>query len=71
MKTVILTSFTNSTEAHMLQDLLKNEGIDSILQGEYINQIMGPLRNFGVQVVVFDEDLERAKIILNESFPNQ
>ena len=71
MKTVILTSFPNSAEAHMLQDLLKNEGIDSILQGEYINQIMGPLRSFGVQVVVYDDDLERAQIILKKSFPNQ
>ena len=34
MKTVILTTFYNNVQAHMLQDLLRNEGIESMLQGE-------------------------------------
>lgn len=71
MKTVILTTFSNSIEAHMLQDLLKNEGIESIVQGEFTNEVMGALRGFGVQVLVFEEDLEQAKAVLKEAFPNQ
>ena len=71
MKTVILTTFSNSIEAHMLQDLLKNEGIESIVQGEFTNEVMVALRGFGVQVLVFEEDLEQAKAVLKEAFPNQ
>jgi NADP-dependent alcohol dehydrogenase len=71
MKTVILTSFANSVQAHMLQDILKNEGIDSMLQNELTNQVMSPLANLGIQVLVFEDDLERAKVILKEAFPEQ
>ena len=71
MKTVILTTFASNIEAHMLQGLLRNEGIEAMLQGEMTNQIMGALRGFGVEVLVFEKDLERAKVILKEAFPNQ
>ena len=71
MRTVILTTFANSIEAHMLQDLLKNEGIESMIQGEYTNEVMGALRGFGVQVLVFEDNLEAAKVVLKEAFPNQ
>lgn len=71
MKTVILTTFSNSIEAHMLQDILKNEGIESMVQGEYTNEVMGALRGFGVQVLVFEDNLDSAKAILKEAFPNQ
>ena len=40
MKTVRLTSFNDNMQAHMLQDILKNEGIESMLQGELTNQVM-------------------------------
>ena len=71
MKTVILTTFANNIEAHMLQDILKNEGIESVIQGEISNQVLSALQGFGIQVLVFEEDLERAKAILKEAFPNQ
>ena len=71
MKTVILTTFANNIEAHMLQDILKNEGIESVIQGEISNQVLSALQGFGTQVLVFEEDLERAKAILKEAFPNQ
>jgi hypothetical protein len=32
---------------------------------------MGALRGFGVQVLVFEEDLKSAEAILKEAFPNQ
>ena len=71
MKTVTLTTFASNVQAHMLQDILKNEGIDSMLQGELTNQVMSALRGFGVQVLVNEDDLERAKAILKEAFPEQ
>lgn len=40
MKTVILTTFYNNVQAHMLQDLLRNEGIESMLQGELSAQVI-------------------------------
>ena len=71
MKTVPLTTFANSVQAHMLQDLLNEAGIESMLQGELTNQVMSPLANLGIQVLVFEDDLERAKAILKEAFPEQ
>ena len=71
MKTVTLTSFRDNVQAHMLQDILKNEGIESMLQGELANQVMSPLYNLHVQVLVFEDDLERAEAILKEAFPEQ
>ena len=71
MKTVILTTFSNNIEAHMLLDLLMNEGIEAMLQGELSNQVMGPIRGIGVQILVFEDDLDHAKAILKEAFPNQ
>jgi NADP-dependent alcohol dehydrogenase len=55
----------------MLQDILKNEGIESVIQGEISNQVLSALQGFGIQVLVFEKDLERAKAILKEAFPNQ
>lgn len=69
MKTVTLTSFTNNVQAHILQDILKDEGITSMLQGEITNQVLSPLANLGIQVLVFEDDLERAKEILTQAFP--
>ena len=71
MKTVTLTSFRDNVQAHMLQDILKNEGIESMLQGELANQVMSPLYNLQVQVLEFEDDLERAEAILKEAFPEQ
>lgn len=71
MKTVILTTFANNIEAHMLQDILKNEGIDSMLQGELTNQVLSALQGFGIQVLVSEDDLECAQAILKNAFPGQ
>ena len=71
MKTVTLTSFQNNVQAHMLQDILKNEGIESIVHSELTNQVLSPLYNIGVEVLVFEEDLTRAQAILKEAFPEQ
>ena len=69
MKTVRLTSFNDNMQAHMLQDILKNEGIESMLQGELTNQVMSYLRGFDTDVLVFEKDLHRAQAVLKEAFP--
>ena len=66
MKTVILTYFADNVKAHMLQDILHNEGM---LQGETINQVLSYLHGFEIQVLVWEKDIEQAKLILKESFP--
>ena len=69
MKTVTLTSFQNNVQAHMLQDILKNEGIESIVHSELTNQVLSPLYNIGIDVLVSEDDLERAQAILKKAFP--
>ncbi|MBQ6799906.1 MAG: DUF2007 domain-containing protein [Bacteroidaceae bacterium] len=69
MKTVILTTFTNNVQAHMMQDILKDAGIDSMLSGEMTNQVLSPLANLGIQVLVFEDKLEQAKELLKTVFP--
>ena len=71
MKTVTLTTFSHNVQAHMLQDILKDAGIDSMLQGELTNQMMSPIANLGIQVLVFEKDMDRALTILKEAFPEQ
>ena len=69
MKTIILATFNNHVQAHMLQDILKNKEIESIVHSELTNQVLSPLYNIGVDVLVFEDDLERAQAILKEAFP--
>ena len=69
MKTTILTTFTNNVQAHMLQDILKEAGIGSMLSGEMTNQVLSPLANLGIQVWVFEDQLDQAQTILKEAFP--
>lgn len=71
MKTIILATFKEHARAHMLRDLLMNEGIASVLQGENTAQVMSYLANMEIQVLVFEKDYERACEILKESFPEQ
>ena len=70
MKTVILTTFTNNVQAHMMQDILKDAGIDSMLPGEMTHQVLSPLANLGIQVLVFEDKLEQAKELLKTAFPD-
>ena len=72
METVILTTFYNNVQAHMLQDLLKNEGIESMLQGELSAQVIASyIPGLGIQVLVFEKDYERALEVLKTSFPEE
>lgn len=69
MKTVRLASFNDNVQAHMLQDILKDEGIESMLQGEHANQVMSYIRGIDIDILVFEKDLVRAQAILKEAFP--
>lgn len=69
MKTVTLASFNDNVQAHILQELLQNEGIESMLQGELTNQVMSHLHSFDIRILVFEKDMERAQAILKEAFP--
>lgn len=71
MKTVILTTFRSDVRAHMLQDILKNEGIESMLQGEFTAQVLSYIPGMDIQVLVFEKDYERALEILKTSFPEE
>lgn len=71
MKTTTLTTFKDQVRAHMLQDLLMNEGITSILQGVNTSLVMGHLQGMEIQVLVFEKDYERAYEILKDSFPEK
>lgn len=64
-KLVILTTCENAMHAHILKGALENVGIPSMLQNELSASVA--LQGFigmGVQVFVFEKDLERAKEIL-------
>lgn len=67
-KTVKLTTCENSFQANVIKGRLESEGIQCMLKNENFNFLYGGLNNssVGVDVVVLEEDLERAKIILNE-----
>lgn len=69
MRTVRLASFNDNVQAHMLQDILKDEGIESMLQGEHANQVMSYIRGIDIDILVFEKDLARAQAILKEAFP--
>ena len=69
MKTVRLASFNDNVQAHMLQDILKDEGIESMLQGEHANQVMSYIRGIDIDILVFEKDLARAQAVLKEAFP--
>ena len=69
MKTVTLASFNDNVQAHILQELLQNEGIESMLQRELTNQVMSYLHSFDIRILVFEKDMERAQAILKEAFP--
>ncbi len=71
MNTVTLASFNDNVRAHMMQDILKNEGIESMIQGELSNQVLTHLRGIDIQILVFEKDYERAKELLKESFPEE
>lgn len=56
----------NAIEAHMLADLLKQEGIEAYIRGEFLQGAVGEVPAAGlVRLEVADADLPRAKAIIS------
>ncbi len=63
MKTLYEPS--NALEAHMLHDLLQQEGIPSRVDGAYLQGAVGELPASGlVRLVVEDNDYEQARAVI-------
>ena len=58
MKRVI--DINNLIEAHMLADALREQGIESILQGETANRDMGQ----PIAILVVDEKVREAEVVI-------
>jgi len=64
-KMVELRRFTQISDAEMLANLLKSEGVDCYVRDLYMNQIYGGgLDLGGVKVELLEKDLQRAKEIM-------
>ncbi|MCK4744413.1 MAG: DUF2007 domain-containing protein [Sulfuriflexus sp.] len=65
MKKVYETS--TALEAHMVKNLLENEGVDSRIDGEYLQGGVGELQAIGaIRVVVEEDDYSKAREIIDE-----
>lgn len=61
----IVFDAANSIEAHIVLGLLRQQGIEGRVSGEYLQGAMGELPAFGlVKVLVTDEDYEPAARII-------
>lgn len=69
MKTVFLVTLENRFQANILQDALKNDGIESFLTNDVLSSVFGNLSGFQIELFVFEEDYEKAMEILKEGFP--
>ena len=66
MRTVRLITCNTSFEAHVLKNALEAEGISSALHNENVTNLYGGMISAfsGVDIFVYDKDLERAKQII-------
>ncbi len=69
MRTVRLTTCNTSFEAHLLKTALEAKGIPSALHNENMTNLYGGLISAftGVDIFVYEGDLERAKQIINQT----
>jgi len=74
MKTITLITCDTPVKANLIQGRLLNEGIECFLTNQHFTNLMPHLNNMmgsGVQVIVDENDLERArKIIADELTPD-
>lgn len=68
MKTITLSTVDNAFQANLLQEALRNEGIESYLKNETIASVL-PTTGFLMEVQVYENDYEKAKEILKKGFP--
>lgn len=69
MRTVLLSTLENSFQANILQDRLREEGIESFLKNEVLSAVFGNLSGFQIEIYVDEKDYEKAEGILKEAFP--
>ncbi|MFV0392382.1 MAG: DUF2007 domain-containing protein [Paludibacteraceae bacterium] len=70
MKTIILKSCNNSFEAKLIQGNLANEGIECIISNEHYTSLypnMNGAMGNGIQLLVKEEDAERALKIIHDT----
>ena len=63
-KIVVFKSFSDDVAAHMVMDILKENGIDCFLTGENLNYTGMPLPIAGIDLNLFERDIPRANEIL-------
>ena len=68
MKTVYLTTVVNGFQAHLLKDILSQEGIVSFTKNETIYSVYS-IPGMDIEVFVFEDDYERAREIYEKGFP--
>lgn len=68
MKTVHLATLDNISQAHIVQDILQNEGIESFMKNEILSTVINT-PGFELEVEVFEEDYEKALDIIKKGFP--
>lgn len=74
MKTQILITCNNAIEANLIKGRLEVEGVQSFTTSENISNLIPMYNNMlggGVQVMVFEEDLECAKRIIQDKLEPQ
>ncbi|MCQ2293257.1 MAG: DUF2007 domain-containing protein [Bacteroidaceae bacterium] len=64
----LLTACNNTFEAELLKGRLESEGIPCVLQGETMNLVYGGISAMPINILVREEDLEKAlELIKNDN----
>lgn len=71
LESVVLVACENVTQAHLIQGVLENEGIHSMIQNELMSTMMPYVTSMGAQVVVSKSDYKAAKAIVSKGFPDE
>lgn len=64
-KLVKLVTLGDPINAHMLVDTLATEGIPALIHNENMSTLFSGLSVMGVDVFVYEDDLETAKAVLS------
>lgn len=68
MDTVYLATLENGVQASILQDVLRNAGIESFTKNEILSSVLN-IPGFEIEVDVLEKDHARAYEIFKEAFP--
>ncbi len=61
----LLTVCNNNFEAEFLKGRLESEGIPCVMQGETMNLVYGGICAMPINILVREEDLEKAREVIN------